>query len=152
MLLGVLCAAFILFNGSQKSEQSNARSDVIVQQVKTAVHADDSTQTKYTINRYVRKSAHVIEYALFGFFAGLAVGAWKIMKGRMHVAAAIASLLALAVTDEFIQSFQNRTALVEDIVLDAGGGLTGIGLALLICGVFLLIRMKRNAKKKDAAA
>ena len=78
---------------------------------------------------YVRKTAHVTEYAILGV---LLLRAWRLVKlarpGRAELAAWLAAT-AYAATDEFHQVFvPGRTPKVTDVLLDSCGAALGVAL------------------------
>jgi VanZ family protein len=84
------------------------------------------------IHYYIRKSAHVFEYAVLG---GLMLRALRRNKAHVRRAFAVAWLLSTcyAATDEFHQSFvPGRTPKVTDVMLDSAGAAFGIGLMMLL--------------------
>lgn len=150
-VLAALSVVFILYNGSQSAEQSLSRSDAIVEQVQSAIRTDTANGAKpLNLSGFVRKSAHVIEYALLGLLAGLTALLWKHLHGRLHIACPIALIFAVSVADEYIQSFRQRSSQVKDIVIDVCGGLCGLLLAAAAYyAIRLLVRLIR--KKKSAS-
>ncbi|MER2063964.1 MAG: VanZ family protein [Alkalibacterium sp.] len=83
------------------------------------------------IEFFIRKGAHFVSYFLLGLFWFLG------LKNRMAqpwLTFLVAFLLSVgyASFDELRQSFHpNRTALMEDVMLDAAGALVGVTIALL---------------------
>ena len=149
-ILMLLSVVFILYNGSQQIEQSLSRSNAVAERVQTVVHTDTTGSGNTNIGGLVRKSAHAIEYALLGLFAALTALLGKNMCGRLHIACPIALVLAVAITDEYIQSFGSRSSQVKDIVIDACGGMAGM---LVAVGVYFAAKLliKRIRKHKNAA-
>lgn len=83
-----------------------------------------SPETLTIYHGYIRKLAHLTEYAVLAFLAVRALSASAIVKLREN-RFAIAALLVLAVAslDEFHQSFEaSRTSTPWDVVLDMIGG------------------------------
>lgn len=93
------------------------------------------------IEFFIRKGAHFGSYFLIGLFWFL--GLKNKMKPTL-LAAFIALFLSFgyASFDELRQSFHpTRTALIEDVILDTVGAITGIGL------IWLVGRPKRKRRK-----
>ena len=86
---------------------------------------------KWKLVRLLRKSAHVIEYAVL---AGLILRAARLSWQRSAGLAAVFSLgmvAALAVADETRQGLSTvRTGSAWDVALDVFGGLLAVGLGL----------------------
>lgn len=77
---------------------------------------------------YVRKAAHVSEYAVLAalFYRALVN---TILRGRALISAGIVLLVCslYAITDEFHQSFvPSRTASARDVAIDSVGALLGL--------------------------
>ncbi|MDQ3117652.1 MAG: VanZ family protein [Verrucomicrobiota bacterium] len=91
---------------------------------------------------FVRKAAHVTEYAIL---ASLLFRAGRGLRGGFWRRAAFAFFPALlfAAADEWHQSFvQTRTASLGDVCIDGVGAIIGI----LICGVVWLVLERRSAR------
>ncbi len=87
---------------------------------------------------YVRKAAHLTEYAILG---GLAVRAIYSTFQSQTITYLVAILIvaAVAIADEVGQSFRpSRTGSVTDVLIDIAGGTTLIGL------VWLIARLRRT--------
>ncbi|WP_123041899.1 VanZ family protein [Cohnella candidum] len=84
---------------------------------------------------FIRKAAHVTEYAILGCLTLLLLRA--IFRGRSYLPIAAALLcFAFAATDEYHQSFVGgRTPLPEDVLLDTLGACLGTVLTLLAIGI-----------------
>lgn len=94
---------------------------------------DWSASDRYLLHLKVRKSAHLIEYAVLGLLALRAT--FVTFQTAIARIAAVALLLAAAVatTDEARQAFlENRTGSWRDVVLDVTGAGAAVGLALLL--------------------
>ena len=93
---------------------------------------------------YVRKAAHFTEYMIFGVL--LYTAAYVINRRRpLRYAPALAWLVGTlyAVSDECHQYFvPGRSMQLRDMLIDSFGTLTGIGLGLLIFGVYASYRAK----------
>lgn len=90
----------------------------------------------------VRKLAHFTEYALLALLAARAfVGSAKTFLSRRWFVAALALVVAVALLDEFNQSFNPaRTGTIKDSLLDTAGGLT----ALVVLTLLRARRMRRD--------
>ena len=89
----------------------------------------------------LRKVAHFVEFAALGVtVCGFTVNLGR-LRGQRLVSLPLLMLLSVAVTDEFIQLFSGRAAMVQDVVLDFAGGVTGLGFAAL-CWL-LIKRLKK---------
>lgn len=81
---------------------------------------------------FIRKGAHLAVYLILGFLVYRLLQFYFQNKKYMLLSALLIVTL-YAVSDEIHQYFTpNRTALVEDVMLDSVGGLIGIFLAQII--------------------
>jgi VanZ family protein len=93
-------------------------------------------ETLTYVHGYIRKFAHLAEYAVLGFLAFRAFA--DLQKARF--AAALILVLAVAATDEVKQSFDpTRTASPWDVLIDIAGGA-----AAVILYRYYLLRRKRR--------
>ena len=83
-----------------------------------------SEQTLSSYHRILRKSAHLIEYSVLGFFSARAfwTSGKRILNGNWCIAAVLL-VLTVAILDELNQSYiSSRTGSVNDVILDIIGG------------------------------
>lgn len=93
------------------------------------------------IEFFIRKGAHFVSYFLLGLFWFLGLRN-RISQPWVTVLVALLLSIGYASFDELRQAFHpNRTALMEDVMLDTAGAIVGIGLSLLI-------KPKGRSKKK----
>ena len=141
VLLGVLLAAaaltfgFIFANSLTASEDSWRVSNAAGSLLGPVLHGLYGTMSGLfaslgsgiglSYEAFVRKAAHFCEYFLLGAeCAGVSVA----IAGKARSPYLWASLfvpLAIAVADEFAQSFVGRTSLVTDVLLDFSGAFAG---------------------------
>ena len=96
---------------------------------------------------FMRKCAHVIEYAILALLLWRALRSLPALSMKMSVSfgAALLGCTVFAATDEFHQSFvRSRTPSVHDVLLDVAGALLG-----LLIGASLA---RRHFKKRRGAA
>ena len=126
--------AFIFFNSSLNSEASTMVSDGVVGVIAPEGGVDDLDLIKL-----VRKAAHLIEFALLGGLVMLFVQRRPGGSRLTLTGFSLFYVLAVAVTDEHIQRFSDRSSSTGDIILDFCGAVAGIvisyGLVRLICAV-----------------
>jgi len=98
------------------------------------------TATEATIqivHGYIRKAAHVTEYAILALLIirALARSSYAFLRG-LRYALPLVLVAAVAVTDELNQSFEaSRTGSVRDVLLDIAGGLAAVVFVVLICRI-----------------
>ncbi len=143
-----LCVAAIIFwNSLQNAQQSNGLSDGVLTAVKPIL-SPLFGGSEEAMDFFVRKSAHFIEFAVLGLCLGgiadgICVHFWRTSLAFFPLFAT----LSAAVTDEFIQSFSDRTSAVKDVILDFCGGLFGLAAIIL---VFAALRSRRKSKEEKA--
>lgn len=89
---------------------------------------DASEETLRIYHGWIRKFAHLFEYAVLAFLAVRAFSNSVMTVLREHAyLAALALVLLIAAADETIQSFDpSRTGSVADVAIDLAGGLAVI--------------------------
>lgn len=121
-LLLLLCIVFIFHNSLEGAEVSGDRSFQLTQTMNGWLF---DRFHLFLMERFIRKMAHFLEYALEG---GLAVSVIWAYERKVCQYASQAALLGVltALIDETLQLFSDgRAALVGDIWIDFGGFLSG---------------------------
>lgn len=135
-ILSALVVAFIFKNSLPSIEESRAQSGVLVELLKRILDPLGKWP-EAAFHRFVRKMAHLAEFALLGFcLGGLTDGLQRNFWRSMHLFFSLFCVLTVAVTDEFIQAFTGRGSMVSDVVLDFAGGILGIFVACACLCVF----------------
>jgi VanZ family protein len=124
--------AFILYNGSQNAKDSISASDGLIALLTPILDAIASFLGNLDWHFWIRKGAHVTEYALLGFCAFFLAKEISKVKGHSFGVYAAFYGLSVAVTDEFIQGFVGRTSAVYDVLIDFGGCLLGFACAVIL--------------------
>lgn len=103
-------------------------------------HTSEDTLQIY--HAYIRKAAHLTEYAILAFWTARAfANSAKPFLRKYWFIAAFILVLTVASTDEFNQSFDpSRTGSARDVLLDCIGGLTMI----VLFAIFRTVRQKRE--------
>jgi len=101
-------------------------------------------ETLTVFHGYIRKFAHLAEYAVVGFFAARAFSTSSTEIVRKHwIVLSLALIFLIAGLDEFNQSLNaSRTGSIWDVFLDFAGGLAAVSFYYLI---------ERNWKPRSAA-
>jgi len=142
-VLSVLVVGFIFKNSLPSIEESRAQSGVLVELLRKILDPFGKWP-EAVFHRFVRKTAHLAEFALLGFcLGGLSDGLKPNFWRSMYLFFALFSVLTIAVTDEFIQSFTGRGSMVSDVVLDFSGGLLGL-FVVCVCLTVLRRLLKRE--------
>ena len=137
----ILAAAFIFSNSFKSGPESLSQSNLVVKWVRAII--DPHERIPYeTLSFFVRKAAHMTEFALLGIsLGGLSESIAGLRGKNTPFLAPFLSLLA-AVSDEFIQSFTGRGSQVSDVLIDFSGALLG----MLLVWIVLMIRRKKQRR------
>ena len=140
----LLITLFIWSNSLKDSKRSTSASDTVIDLIQPVLDSicKDAKQQSF----FVRKLAHVSEFAALGI--AVAFLHRKYTQYTLHKSFyGFADFygLAAAVTDEFIQSFSDRSDSVRDVLIDFSGYMIG---ALLVTCIFLIIDKKRDDRQK----
>ena len=142
-VLSVLVIGFIFGNSLPSIEESRAQSGILVELLRRILDPFEKWP-EAEFHRFVRKMAHLTEFGLLGAcLGGLTDGLKPDFWRSVYMFFVLFSVLAVAVTDEFIQSFTGRGSMVADVVLDFAGGTLGL-LGMCICLTVLRRLLKRE--------
>lgn len=140
----IVAMLFIFFNSTMDYVSSHSASSNI-----TDILVLGNTVERETTENLIRKIAHMIEFA----FLGAPVIAFAIHIHQHHkkpvYGFAFFYVLAVAVTDEHIQSFSDRTSSTGDIILDFCGALIGFLIVWLISKLYVTIKRRINKGRKQ---
>ena len=135
----ILLTIFIFLNSGRNYTASHDSSQQI-----TSIIVSDTKMPAETVEILVRKSAHLLEFALLG--AAVLCLTKEIFKTRgiNNLAFAYFYVLAVAVVDEHIQSFSDRTSSTHDILLDFVGALIGFSVVWLVMKIYKVIKRQNK--------
>ena len=142
-LLTAAIMFMIYFFSTENATQSDHRSGIISMAVIRVVHPEygqmdaEEQKTVYDeVQHIVRKCAHFTEYMLLGFVIRLCLESWfGFRKNRFFRLGAdgIAGGTVYACTDEAHQmAIEGRMGAWSDVLVDAGGVMTGVILGTLL--------------------
>ena len=144
VIVCLLWMAFIFYQSSQTSQQSNELSHEIVnyigsqQKEETKVETPESMviqESKWSfeqVNVFIRKSAHAFEFFILAILLAWVLIEYHISGWKVTVMTLLAVLL-YAISDEFHQLFvEGRSARIFDVTVDFVGGVIGISFVQLI--------------------
>lgn len=84
------------------------------------------------IEGFVRKGAHMTEYAILAILIYIWLGRWRLSRRRMACTAAVLTIL-YACSDEVHQLFvAGRAGRISDVLVDSVGAVLGLALFLFI--------------------
>lgn len=140
LLLGLIVwMGFIYWNSLQTGTESSETSGRIVSFL---MRMAPEWLSEETLSLIVRKTAHVLEFAVLGGLGGETVRLW-LPKARLWLTIIIAFGISLAAScvDETIQLFvPGRSGAFADILIDAAG---------IALGLLTWLALKNREKKKD---
>lgn len=136
-----LVTCFIFSNSLQGSEASNLQSSFIMNLLRGILDPSHMIDDN-TFHFFVRKGAHFSEFFLLGVSLWLLIQNIRSVTGRFCPGTMLFSALAVAVTDEYIQSFTGRTSSVTDVLIDFSGALTAFAVLLLLRAIVKTRRKK----------
>ncbi|MBE6884109.1 MAG: VanZ family protein [Ruminococcaceae bacterium] len=149
LVLVVLATGFIFYNSLKNSEESNKASGVVEEIVEPIV---EEITGKEDVDVYyaVRKGAHLTEFFILGVTVLSVVAAVKTQRNNL-IGYGLFYVLLVAVTDEYIQSFSDRTSSVTDVFIDLAGALIGFGVCALVMIGYAGVkeRSKKRAEKRN---
>lgn len=150
MLLCICITIFIFYNSLQDIYTSKEQSKRISEVVQSILDPDQTISAE-SFHFVVRKAAHMIEFAVLGVFC--TGGIWLFSnanrRGNIHTLfEPLFIVLLIAVIDEYIQSFLDRTSSVSDILLDFFGGSIGIAVVCMIKIIYNKIKNKEKRWRK----
>lgn len=138
-LIVLLVTSFIIANSLEGLEQSRDASNA----VSDAILPQEYAQSK-DARRLVRKAAHLVEYAALGVAVMLLTKEISVDFEKKCYGTALFYVLAVAVADEHIQRFSDRTSSTGDIILDFCGAVVGFLAAWLVMKLYAAIRKKKH--------
>lgn len=143
VLLGLLVAliiSFIWFNSFLDTTDSNKLSDIILNWLFPNRGESNGGDASF----WIRKAAHFIEFAVLGGAIGTIAVFMQNNFGKYFAGFSLFAVLSVAVIDEFIQSFSDRSSSVIDILIDFGGAIFGLCLSVAIVVLFKYIKSKKK--------
>ena len=146
ILLGlavVAVTAFILMNSFLDFSASHKLSGMIMKWLFPNAKAENGVVDDF----WLRKAAHLFEYALLGASFGGVIAFLKRQFSKYYIGGSLFVILVIAVVDEFIQSFNGRNSSAADILLDFCGAIIGLGLVILVIWIVNCIKSRKKNKK-----
>lgn len=141
-VLSLLITSYIFYNSCQKADDSHKRSDKVVEKVQPIIDPDGKIDEK-DFKEYTRKTAHAIEFAALGISTCIVFLCVYGKTGRLFVSLPLFLSMSVAVTDEFIQSFSDRTSCLKDVLIDFSGACGGFLLVVIATVIYNLIRKRK---------
>lgn len=137
----LLITIFIFMNSFNDSYVSHNLSDAVVE-----IILPPQCAFVDGISLLIRKTAHLIEYAALGVAAIILAKQAEKDFSKKYYSTTLFYVLAVAVIDEHIQSFSDRTSSTSDILLDFSGAVIGM---LAVLGTMWIVKRIRKIKKGE---
>lgn len=147
MLLCICITVFIFYNSSHDIYSSKEQSKRISEAIQSILDPKQTIPAE-SFHFIVRKAAHMIEFAVLGFLCTEYVCLFSDHNRQSRSTTLFEPLfivLFIAVIDEYIQSFLDRTSSVSDILLDFLGGIMGI---TAVCIIKFIYNRSKNKEKR----
>lgn len=148
-ILAVLWMAVIFAFSAQPKEESGRVSEEVSEHLLNVtgwffhLNIDEERvhEIAKTLEHFVRKGAHMTEYAILAVLLYLWIGRWPMSRLRQYGIAVMLAIL-YAGSDEFHQLFvEGRAGLASDVMVDGAGAVLGLSLFILISfGIRKIIR------------
>ncbi len=144
-LLSLGITACIFSNSLRSGDASNAQSGWLMAWLKPLIDPNGLISEE-KFHYFIRKAAHFTEFAALGLCLG---GVAEAIRRRFWRSSLVFfplfAVLAVAVTDEFIQSFTGaRSSEVKDALLDFSGGVAGLAAAMIVAALCARIAKRRG--------
>ncbi len=136
-------------NNEESSVVSEGFSDRIVNVTGWLLHLhideDKALEIALAIEYFVRKGAHMTEFAVLAVLLYLWLGRWQMARLR-RCGTAVALTVLYACSDEFHQLFvEGRAGLASDVLVDGVGAVLGLVFFLLVQRVIIWLVEKGNS-------
>ena len=136
--LVVLVILFIWDNSLQNDISSDGLSLTITQWLSPILYKLGITGDMWSLNRIVRKLAHVFEFAVLGGCLYVALHQFNREYAGLKV---IAIGLVIAILDECLQLTSiGRHASIRDVAIDTAGVIIGVAVVQVILSIYCRIR------------
>ena len=136
--LVVLVILFIWDNSLQNDISSDGLSLTITQWLSPILYKLGITGDMWSLNRIVRKLAHVFEFAVLGGCLYVALHQFNREYAGLKV---IAIGLVIAILDECLQLTSiGRYASIRDVAIDTAGVIIGVAVVQVILSIYRRIR------------
>ena len=142
VLVSLLLTCYIFSNSLQKPTDSNNKSNTISDKLQSIIDPEFKIDRK-DFRKYTRKAAHFIEFAALGISLAIVFLCVYIKTSKLFVSLPLFLMLSVAVTDEFIQSFNGRTSCLKDVLIDFSGSISGILMVFMIAMICRKMKIKQ---------
>lgn len=132
----------------ESSEVSGGFSYQIVSSTKLLFHLNLSEEQlreiANSIEGFVRKAAHMTEYAILSVLLYIWIGYWDLLIWKKALIAVLAAAL-YAGSDEFHQLFvAGRAGKFSDVLIDSAGAALGVAVWVLLVRIVIALRQRKR--------
>lgn len=154
-ILAIVWMCVIFSFSAQTKEESSVVSEGFSYRIVNStgllfhLHIDEEQlrEIAAAIEGFVRKGAHMTEYAILALLVYGWMCRWCLSRFRRAVGAAALTMI-YACTDEFHQLFvAGRAGKFRDVLVDSAGAVLGLALLLLVARGIELLRIRRKQRK-----
>lgn len=155
-LLAIIWMCVIFSFSAQTKEESSVVSEGFSYRIVSStgllfrLHIDEEKLSEITeaIERFVRKGAHMTEFAILALLLYGWLCRWQLSRLRRAALAAILAVL-YACSDELHQLFvAGRAGKFSDVLIDSAGVALGMGIFLLILRFIERLRKRRGLERR----
>ena len=149
LIIALMWTAFIFMQSTNNAVESTQESNKVVETVEKVCESVGIQITNIdSLTGIIRKSAHFIEFGILGALSFITIRAYR-LKPLAFMLLPIGYCLAVATTDEYIQTFSSgRSCQVSDVLIDISGATFVI--LIFIAITLLLGRRKRKTLVKNS--
>lgn len=139
----ILMTLFVFSNSFKGPEQSGNESGIVAKFIEPLFDSLFGEEHGIDVHFLVRKAAHFTEFCALAVLCVNFANSLKKRFGFSLLGYTLFYLLAVAVCDEFIQSFTGRGSSVRDVLIDFIGAAFGVGIVYAVCEI-----KKHTTRKK----
>ena len=156
-ILAVVWMCIIFAFSAQSNEESSVVSESLSYRMVSStghlfhwnLNDEQLREIADTIEYFVRKTAHMTEFAILSILLFVWLGLWEMGMWR-RAAIAFAATAVYGASDEFHQLFvPGRAGRVSDVMIDSTGALAGVIIFMLLVKVVQLLRRRRSRKRQQ---
>lgn len=130
---------FAFYNSAKNFTTTHAESEAVVEAINPVIQKNEIKVGQENLRFYIRKFAHVIEFAALGASVMCLAMRIKAQYNKSLFGFAFFYVLFVGTVDEFIQSLNDRSSLVSDVLLDFFGALIGFAFAFVAVKIVCII-------------
>ena len=146
----LLMTLFVFSNSLKGPEQSGNESGMVANFIEPLFEALFGEGHGIDVDFIVRKAAHFTEFCVLAVFCACLANSLKKRFGYPLLGYTLFYLLAVAVCDEFIQSFTGRGSSVRDVLIDFSGAAFGVGAVCAVCAIKKYVSRKNYRVKETS--